>query len=242
MNVNVVQPNENFRGMSYGEWAAEWTKWLFSKDPDGYDEGNILFLRGNVDYRPVGNDPSSPKYINPDAVYDRTARNGITIFDTTAIFVPLIAATYFIHDNYEGKIIKNEQDLRYSVNKETDESPEIWCAIKRNGELRPSKLVSDLKEYRFESSLFKLEIPRNSLLRDRMEVSVKAGIYEAMTAGHFVIIRSLPSSNYRMIFGGRGTGVYITNSVYDIRVIMREQDRTKDISTSQFNSKHFTTT
>ena len=130
MKVDVVQPHENFRGMSYGEWAVEWNKWLFSKDPDEYDEGNILFLRGNVDYRPIGNDPSSPKYINQDAIYDRTGRNGITIFERTAIFIPVIASTFFIQENYEGRTIRTEQDLRYIVNKDTDVSPEIWAAIK----------------------------------------------------------------------------------------------------------------
>ena len=65
MSIEVVSPNENFGGMSYGEWAIEWNKWLFSEDPDTYDGGNVLFLRGNVDYRPVGKEPGSPRYVDP---------------------------------------------------------------------------------------------------------------------------------------------------------------------------------
>lgn len=239
MKVDVVLPHENFRGMSYGEWGAEWNKWLFSKDPDANDNGNMLFLRGNVDYKPVGNDPSSPKYVNPDAIYDRTDRNGVTIFDTTAIFIPVISTVFFIQDNFEGKILRNEQDLRYSINKERDETQEIWCAIKRKGDPKPSKLVVDVKQYRFESTIFKLEVPRDSKLRGRMQVSVKTGVYEAMTSGHFVIIRSLPASTYRIIFGGRGVGDYITNSVYDITVVNRGQDRIKDTSNLLLSSKFF---
>ena len=53
MKIDVVRPTENFRGMSYSEWATIWSNWLFSEDPDTYDGGNILFLRGNVSYKPV---------------------------------------------------------------------------------------------------------------------------------------------------------------------------------------------
>ena len=64
MHIDIVQPNENFGGLSYGEWAAEWNKCLFSEDPDTYDGSNVLFLRGNVDYRPISKSKSSPRHID----------------------------------------------------------------------------------------------------------------------------------------------------------------------------------
>lgn len=240
MSLEIVSPNENFRGMSYGEWAVEWNKWLFSEDPDTYAGGNVLFLRGNVDYRPIGTQPNSPRYIDPEAIYDKTGTNRETIIEGTAIFIPIITTILFLSDNYEGKIIHDEQELRYFVNKDTDNTGEIWAAIKRKDEKNPIKLVKNLKQYRFESPLFKIKVPSNSLLRNRMEIPVKPGVYEGMTAGYYIMIKSLSPSSYRLIFGGTGVGVYRTNSVYDIDVIKKGKDLTEDTSNSIINSRYFT--
>jgi hypothetical protein len=226
--------------MSYGEWAVEWNKWLFSEDPDTYAGGNVLFLRGNVDYRPIGTQPNSPRYIDPEAIYDKTGTNRETIIEGTAIFIPIITTILFLSDNYEGKIIHDEQELRYFVNKDTDNTGEIWAAIKRKDEKNPIKLVKNLKQYRFESPLFKIKVPSNSLLRNRMEIPVKPGVYEGMTAGYYIMIKSLSPSSYRLIFGGTGVGVYRTNSVYDIDVIKKGKDLTEDTSNSIINSRYFT--
>jgi hypothetical protein len=240
MSLEIVPPNENFRGMSYGEWAAEWNKWLFSEDPDTYDGGNLLFLRGNVDYRPVGNQPDSPRYVDSEAIYDKTGKNKETIIEGTAVFIPILTSVLFLSDNYEGKIIKDEQELRYFINKDTDNTGEIWAAIKRKGEKNPIKLVKNLKQYRFESPLFKIKVSPNSLLRNKMEIAVKPGVYDGITAGYYIMIKSLPPSTYRLIFGGTGVGVYRTNSVYDIDIIKKEKERTKDTSNAIINSKYFT--
>lgn len=238
MRLDIVAPNENFGGMSYGEWAAEWTKWLHSEDPDTYDGGNVLFLRGNVDYKPIGIEGDSPSYVDPKAIYNRTAQKGEAIFEGIAIFVPIITTSFFIGDIYEGKVLKNEQELRYYVNKDTNETRKMWAVIKRKGDKKASRMVKNLESYRFESPLFKLSIPKNSFLRERMEMPVKPGYYDAITAGYFVIIRSLTASSYRIIFGGEGMGTYTTNSVYDIEVSKRRQ-HLRDTSNSVLTSKYF---
>ncbi len=239
MRIDIVPPNENFGGMSYGEWAAEWNKWLFSEDPDSYDGGNVLFLRGNVDYKPIGTKRDSPRYIDPKAKYDKTGNKGEAIFDGIAIFVPIITTVLFIGDNYEGKILRNEQDLRYYVNKDTDDTRKMWAAIKRRGDEKAYMLVKNLEEYRFESPLFKLSVATSNLLRERMEFRIKPGVYDAITAGYFVMIRSLPPSHYRIIFGGEGMGIYTTNSVYDIEVIEKRKEHLRDASKSVLRSEYF---
>jgi hypothetical protein len=238
MIIDIVQPNENFGGMSYGEWVAEWNKWLLSEEPDTYDGGNILFLRGNVDYKPISPSSNSPRHIDRKAIYDRTGSKGETILDGIAIFVPVITTVLFIGDNYEGKILKNEQDLRHYVNKDTDDTRKMWAAIKRKGDKNASTLVRNLDEYRFESPLFKLRVPKGSLLRERMESTIKPGAYDAIAAGYFIMIRSLPPSFYRINFGGEGMGIYATNAVYDIEVIQRKKPL-RDASKTVLNSKYF---
>jgi hypothetical protein len=239
MALDIVGPKENFGGLSYGEWIAEWTKWLHSEDPDTFLGGNLLYLRGNVDYKPVGTKGDSPRFINPKAIYDRTGEKREIISEGIAIFVPIITTSLFIGDVYEGTVLKNEQDLRYCVNKDTDEIRKMWAVIKKTGNKKASKLVKNLEAYRFESPLFKLSIPKNSALTKRMEMPVKPGVYEAITAGYFVMIRSLPASTYRIIFGGEGMGSYTTNSVYDIEVSKRKKMQLTDESNLVLTSKYF---
>lgn len=239
MNIDIVQPNENFGGMSYGEWAVEWNKWLFSEEPDIYDGGNVLFLRGNVDYKPISASRNSPRHIDRKAIYDRTGKRGESILDGVAIFVPVITTVLFIGDNYEGKILRNEQDLRHYVNKDTDDTRKMWAAIRRKGDKNACALVKNLEEYRFESPLFKLRVPKGSLLRERMEIMTKPGVYDAIAAGYFIMIRTLPPSFYRINFGGEGMGIYTTNAVYDIEVIHRKKSL-RDVSNSVLKSKYFT--
>jgi hypothetical protein len=218
MRIGIVRPYENFGGMSYGQWAAEWNKWLFSEAPDTYDGGNVLFLRGNVDYRPISTKKDSPRYADRNAIYDRTGRKGESILQGTAIFIPVITTVSFIGDNYEGKILRNEKDVRYYVNKDTNDTLKMWAAIKKKGDKDASSLVKNLEDYRFESPLFKLDVPKASFLRERMELIIKPGVYDAITSGYFIMIKSLPPAIYRINFGGEGMGIYVTNSVYDIEV------------------------
>lgn len=238
MNIDVVRPNEIFGGMSYGEWAAEWNKWLFSEDPDTYDGGNILFLRGNVDYKPISKSRNSPRHIDRRSVLDKTGSKAESIFEGIAIFVPVLTTVLFIGDNYEGKILRNDLDLRRFVNKDTDDTRKMWAAIKRKGDNDAHILVDNLEDYRFESPLFKLTVPKGSLLRERMEFTIKPGTYDAITAGYFIMIKSLPPSYYRINFGGEGMGIYATNAVYDIEVV-QSQRPSRDASKAILKSNYF---
>ena len=165
--------------------------------------------------------------------------NRETITEDTAIFIPVLASVFFLFENYEGQIINKEQELRYVVNKDTNNSKEVWAVIKRKGDKKAIKLVRNIKQYRFESPLFKINVPKNSLLRNRMEVSVKPRIYDAITAGYFIMLKSLPPSTYRIMFGGKGVGFYSTNSVYDTEIIENTKEYVKDTSNSLINSKYF---
>ena len=238
MRIDIVQPDENFGGMSYGQWAAEWNKWLFSEDPDTYDGGKVLFLRANPNYRPISTKKDSPRYADRNAIYDRTGNRGESILDGVAIFVPILTTVLFIGDHYEGKILRNEKDLRYYANKDNDDNRKMWAAIKRKGDKNAFPLVKNLEDYRFESPLFKLGVPKDSLLRERMDFIIKPGTYDAITTGYFIMIRSLPPSFYRINFGGEGVGIYVINSVYDIEVTQRKKPL-RDFSSAVLKSKIF---
>jgi hypothetical protein len=238
MRVEIIPPSKNFKGMSYADWIVIWNRWLMSEDPDAYNGRDVLFLRGNVNYRPISGISGAPRHIDPNAIYDRTGQNGETIFEGTSIFIPVLTSLFTIGHLYDGKVIKNEEELRYIVNKDTDESGAIWATIMMDGDRKPSKIVNDLKEFRAETPLFRLIVPELCLLRDLSDEPLKAGAYEAMSAGYFLMIRKLPPSNYRILFGGKGRGVYYTNAAYDITVrgTMRRSvmDRSRSAITSRY--------
>jgi hypothetical protein len=230
MNVDVVPPELNFRGMSYGEWVTVWNNWLLSEDPDTYDGGDVLFLRGNINYKPVEGIEGAPRHIDPHGVYDRTGQKGERIFEKTSIFFPVIDSMIKIGEMYDGNVIERIEELRYTVNKDINEGGSMWATIIRKGDIKPSKIVKNLKDYRVESPLFRLVIPKNSLLKDKTEYASKPGIYDAVSGGYFIMIRSLPPSTYRINFGAKGRGTYRTNAVYDIVVEGKKRDRVVDES------------
>jgi hypothetical protein len=230
MRINVVRPNENFRGMSYSEWVTAWSNWLLSEDPDSYDGTDMLFLRGNVNYKSVGDSEAEPRHIDPRGIYDRTGQSGERIFEGTSIFIPVIVSMFSIGDIYEGTKIKTPQQLRYITNIDTDRSGSMWATIMKKGERRAYKIVDNIKDYRVATPLFKLIVPENSFLMDKTDVPTKPGIYDTVSVGFFLLIRSLTPSTYRINFGGNGVGGYYTNSLYDISVEGKRRDSLKDES------------
>lgn len=229
LRANIVRPSENFLGMSYSEWVTTWCNWLFSEDPDTYDGGDIVFLRGNVNYLPVNDSGIGPRFIDPKAIYDRTGQNGQTVFERTAILVPVIVEMLIVGELYEGKILKTPEQLRYSANIDIRKCGPIWATIMKKGDAKARKIVNNLKKYYVATPLFKLNVPESSSLKDKADNPYDPGIYDMVAAGIFLLIDSLPSSTYRINFGGV-TGAYHTDSVYDITIQGKRKETMEDVS------------
>ena len=227
MKLDIVLPSENFRGISYGEWAAIWYQWLVSDDPSYYGE-NVLFLRGNVNYSPIGGNEGGPRYLDPKAVYYRTGDNGETIFEQTAILIPVLTSHYSLGEIYNGRKINSIPYLRYITNKDTD-GGSIWATIMKNDE-KPIRIVRDLKKYRFESPLYLVSIPKNSKLRKTMDYPPEPGKYHVIVVGYFIIIKCLPIGRYRIRFGGSNASAYHTDAIYDVNVVKGFKDNVIDKS------------
>lgn len=230
MNVDVVPVNQNFKGMSYGDWTVLWDSWLISADPDMNIRKDILFLRGNLDYKPVGSGHNIPRFMNAKSILDHTGRKGETIFSNTAIFIPVLTARYSLGDLYDGQRIDNEVQLRYAVNKDTDESLEMWATIINLLEKKACKIVNDINEFRVESPLYRLHVPERSKLRKKTERGSKPGMYPSIICGFFLLIKSMPLGRYRITFGGEGRGRYSTCSIYDITVKGKRRSGIRDLS------------
>jgi hypothetical protein len=233
MNIDVVKPQENFRGLPYGHWLARWNNWLVSPDPDYYDGGEIFFLRGNLDYRPVANDIEYPRFIDPEGIYERIGENGYRIYEDTTLFIPIITSSYNLGNVLDGVLKDTEEDIRRYINKDIDRGHDMWAMIKSANSPKASKIVNNLENYRVESPLFKLVVPTNSKLNKHQYMQDEPGIYDAVVGGYCLIIRSLPRGSFRINFGARGSGDYNTNAVYDVIVEGRRPVTVRDSSGSQ---------
>lgn len=210
-----MHPHENFRGLPYGRWAGLWWNWLLSDEPDAY-RGDILFLRGNLDYKPVGQD--GPVHIDPSSFLDRTGKKGVKIFEGTPIFFPVANTVFRIGlDMFDGRKIETEQDARLAAIRDNQESNRIWATISSNGKM-PRKIVDNFQDYFIESPLFDLKISDKSPIRKTMDTPLESGTFTSLTAGYYILISSLCPSTYRIRFGTKGRGSYYTDAVYDITV------------------------
>lgn len=222
MRIDVVPPSENYKGMSYADWATIWSNWMVSEDPDNYELDGILFTRGNVNYGSLGVMGEGSLHISPKSTFYKTGNTRETILSSTAVFIPVLTSQWSVGSFFDGKKIRDQLELRNCLNKDLSESGKMWLYIRSiNKQSKNICLVENLFDYRIESQLFKLNIPKNSLLNNNTEYPMKPGNHDTIIGGYFVLIRSLPLGTYRITFGGYGRGDYYTNAVYDIIVLRK---------------------
>ncbi len=215
MKYSVIRPQENFRGLQYGDWVGRWWNWLLSDEPDIY-RGDMLFLRGNLDYKPVGEE--GPVHIEPNSFFDKTGKKGVKIFENTPILIPVCITVFRIGvDLFDGTLIETEQDARLAGIRDNQESKAMWATISCNGN-KPKKIVNNLQDYFVESPIFDLKISYKSPIRKRMDMPLEAGKFPSLTAGYYILLGSLAPSMYRIRFGTNGRGAYYTDAIYDITV------------------------
>jgi hypothetical protein len=226
----IVSPNANFRGRSYGEWASEWWNWLVSEDPDSYSRNNrIVFLRANIDYDFV----EGRGRIHTGKHYDRTKARRIEIYDDTAVFFPVIEAEFSYGDPYpedKTRIIRTEAEMRYLARRDIDEGGQLGATI-RKGDGPRNPIVHNIKNHRAESPLFRLAVSRKNPLRYKMEVIHGHGTFYAVTDGYWILLRYLRASNvlYEIHFEAEGRATQYS-ATYNIFVKPRPNDAVQDKS------------
>jgi hypothetical protein len=214
----VLSPMENYRGISYGELVIRWTRWLMSASPDNFEVGNFLFLRGNLGH-----------HTEPDSFYEG---HKIEIEQGTAILIPIITTFVRIGDSYEGSVIGDEEVLNHALYEHIDAAGPFWATIKMLNFLgQPTKkIVKNLEDFRFESTLFPLTVSEKNPFLNKMDVPMIQGTHTALAGGYFVLLKDLPPSQFRIRFGGKGFGNFFTDSVYEINVNAKLPTTSKDTS------------
>ena len=213
----VLQPWENYRGLSYGDLVARWHSWLMCDNPDNYNSDDMLFMRGNIGY-----------HNKRDTFYFKT---NVVIPQGTAILIPVVTTLINYGDYHEGKQINDEFSLRQAVHDHVNAAGPFWATLEEidgsNKFLK--KIVPDLELFRVESPIFQLNISRQNPFLHRMDEPVLPGTYTALGSGYFVLLHDLIPSKYRIRFGGKGMYDFYTDAMYEITISDIEKIK-KDIS------------
>lgn len=214
----VLSPMNNYRGIPYGEIVIRWTRWLMSASPDNHDVGDFLFLRGNIGH-----------HTEPDSFYEG---HKIEVEQGTAILIPIITTFYRIGDSYEEVVIEDEELLRHALYEHVHSAGPFWATIKiLSIPGRPTKkIVKNLEDFKFESTLFSLTVSEKNPFLNQMDVPIIPGTHTALAGGYFVLLKDLPTWQFRIRFGGRGFGSFFTDSLYEINVNAKLSTASKDIS------------
>ena len=206
MRKYVLQPWENYRGLSYGDLVVRWSSWLMSNNPDNYNSNDMLFMRGNIGYHDT-----------KDNFYFKT---NVEIPQGTAILIPVVTTLINYGDYHEGKLINDEISLRQAVSHHVNAAGPFWAMLEEidspNKSLR--KIVPDLELFRVESPLFQLNTsPQNPFL-NRMDEPILPGIHIALGSGYFAFLHNSKPSTYRIRFGGHGMYGFYTDAMYEVTI------------------------
>jgi len=211
-NLRIAEPHAVFRGLTYGQWIGVWLNQMMSDDPDiSYgDAQGMVFLRGNVQYG-YKDDPEHSVYSSI------TKESRLKIREGTPLFIPVINTWFYLDDEYDGQIMKNEVIMRNIARRDTVNGGDQGIRIMDFGG-NTSPLVDDLNDFIIESPLFSLKVSEKNPFKGTLDRPIEAGTYYALSVGIFVIISNIPKGTYRLSVFGRGIGTYLTRTVYDIEV------------------------
>ncbi len=184
VNPGVIQPNAQYRGLTYGEWGARWWQTAFSIPV--VDDDHPLISGGAFG----GED--GVLFLSPLA-------GGVTIELTipagTALFFPVVNAECSVIEPppFHGD---DEEELRTCANDHIDSTSGRFAVI-------DGVPVNNLDGYRVESPLFVFgPLPENNLLQF-LGVDAPAGATSpSVDAGVYLLLAPLSLGEHVLHFGG----------------------------------------
>jgi hypothetical protein len=197
---HVVAPQENYRGLSYGIWAAAFWNWLLSDLKQG---GSVYFLRGNVDL---------------ESAIVKTGKERVTIYSDTAIFFPIICTitSKLSHPNETSDMMRRNHSVESAIE---------WLLLKTTID---DAVIPNLENFYAETPEFILSVPKSSILRKQFDPIFKIGTGPAVSAGYWILLKPLPIGEHTIKFEGSykeglktsGSG-FKTSGNYTITVLKR---------------------
>jgi hypothetical protein len=203
---SIFLPNEKPFELSYGEWSAEWWKWLLSS--------------------PIDTNPSTDKtgqycnmnQNNPNVWFIAGTSGG---YEERTCSIPegmatLVSPIEVICTFAEYPELKTEEDLRNCAKSDQDAVKDVKLTV-------DSIPIKDLQNYRVASSLFNVTLPENNIL------GVPQQTTEAISDGTFVMLKELPAGHHTIYASGvlvdfttASNLNFVSEVKYDINVIPQQ--------------------
>ena len=201
--VSVFLPNEKPFGLTYGEWSAEWWKWLLSS--------------------PTTSNPSTDR----TGQYCSANQNNLNVwflagtsggYEERKCSIPegraiLVSPIEVICSFAEYPELKTEEDLHNCAKSDQDAVKDVKLIV-------DSIPIKDLQKYRVGSSLFNVTLPENNIF------GVPPQTTEAISDGTFVMLKELPVGNHIIYASGVLVDFTTTSNLnfvsevkYDINII-----------------------
>jgi hypothetical protein len=215
----VIPPQARYQGLSYGEWSARQTQWLFSLPVDHHplfdtadvsagQSGNVWFLGGTY----------ASSEIVPGVILGEVHRF-CTIPSGTALFFPMVDVETSTVEGYGS----TEEELRDAAEYLAGFIVPASVFLEIDGQP-----VTHLERYRVESPLFTFgPLPDNNV-EEATGVPAPAGtISPAVTDGYVAMVKPLSVGTHTLHFGGQiditsiGGPLFIQDITYTITIVPR---------------------
>ena len=177
--LSVYLPNEKPFGLNYGEWSAEWWKWLLSSpsdtNPSTDKTGKYCTMNQN----------------NPNVWFLAGTSGG---YEERKCSIPegmaiLISPIEVICTFAQYPELKTEEDLRNCAKSDQDAVKDVKLTV-------DSIPMTDLQNYRVASTLFNVTLPENNIF------GVPSQTTEAISDGTFVMLKELPVGHHTIYASG----------------------------------------
>jgi len=192
-NPGILPPQSNPHGKTYGEWSAEWWKWVYTMPQSQhpfYDtadctegqSGSVWFLGGTF----VSTSPETGVYVG-------TAIRDCTIPSGKALFFPILNAEC---STVEGNGT-TEADLRSCAVWLEDHITSMFCEI-------DGAPVKNLAQYRVQSPLFTFgPLPVDNILAYQRYDAPPGTTSPSVGDGVYLMLAPLSVGPHTIHFGGR---------------------------------------
>jgi hypothetical protein len=203
----VLQPSECFRGLAYSDLCCIYYNAKISRMP--YDEcDKVVFLHGS--------------YPLP------SLRANLEIKKGTGVFLCVNSSELNLGEEFDGKVLATEQDLRRAVCLDLKGCTSKYATIRNHTTGETQNIVENLDEFEIESRLFMLVVPKgcpSNLKIDQFDDSdygmkpLEEGIYHGVVDGYFVLLKNLEPGEYTIKFGTTGPKNFSSEAEYHIKIV-----------------------
>jgi len=196
-------PDSKPFGLTYGEWGAEWWKWLngipSDRNPAADTTGVFCAENQNV---------SVPVWYLAGTWGSKEHRS-CTIPSGKSI---LLSPIEVLCTPAETPTLKTKEDMQNCAREDQDKVNFVKVTVDGTD-------ISEIAKYRFQTPLFNLTLPENNVM------GIPAGEINGVSEGYFVMLKPLSEGNHTIRSAGsvtevtvQGTQNFASDVTYDVKV------------------------